>query len=85
MCTENTNTTLVAGSGKDGDDWFPLTKAIVYFDHPQDAPAEHALCIDVWDAATTRRVAVELDPGSARQLAETILATIEVGGGAGRF
>jgi hypothetical protein len=83
MCTEITNTTAVAGSGKDGDDWFQLTKAVVYFDHPQDAPAEHALCIDLWDAATARRVAVELDPDSARRLAETILATIEVGGRAG--
>jgi len=76
MCTEITNTTTVTGSGRDGDDWFKLAKAVVYFDHPQDTPAEHALCIDLWDEATAQRVAVELDPDSARRLAETILATI---------
>ena len=75
MCTEITNTTVVAGSGKDGDEWFPLAKAVVYFDHPQDAPLDHALCIDVW--GTGERVAVELDATSARALAEAILATLD--------
>ena len=74
MCTEITNTTHVAGSGKDGDDWFALAKAVVYFDHPQDAPLDHALCIDVWGGA--ERVAVELDAVSARRLAESILAVL---------
>jgi hypothetical protein len=47
----------------------------VYFDHPQDAPLDHALCIDVWGAG--ERVAVELDAASARRLAEAILATLD--------
>ena len=76
MCTYVTNTTTVAGSARDdGDDWFRVDRAVVYFDHPQDAPVEHALCIDVWGGR--RRVAVELDAASARRLAETILATLE--------
>jgi hypothetical protein len=75
VCTYITNTAAVAGSGYGGDDWFTVDRAVVYFDHPQDAPLDHALCIDVrGDGA---RVAVELDAASARRLAETILATLD--------
>ena len=63
MCTYVTTTTEVAGSAYLGDDWFPVDRAVVYFDHPQDAPFEHALCIDLWGGRT--RVAVptqEIEP-----------------------
>ena len=75
MCTYVTSTVGVAGSGYRGEDWFAVDRAVVYFDHPQDAPVDHALCIDVWGGS--ERVAVELDAASARQLAEAILATLE--------
>jgi Family of unknown function (DUF6295) len=75
MCTYVTTTTKVAGSGYTGDDWFPVDRAAVYFDHPQDAPLDHALCVDVW--GTGGRVAVELDAASARQLAEAILGILD--------
>jgi hypothetical protein len=74
MCTYVTTTTEVAGSGYLGDDWFRVDRAVVYFDHPQDAPLEHALCIDVWGGR--QRVAMELDAASARRLAKSILATL---------
>lgn len=78
MCTYLTNHTSVEGSGLAADGWFRVDRAVVYFDHPQDAPAEHALCIDVGSAADPeRRVSVELDAPSARRLAETILATLD--------
>ena len=75
MCTYVTSTADVTGSGYLGDEWFPVDRAVVYFDHPQDAPLDHAVCIDVW--GFRERVAVELDAASARRLAETILATLE--------
>ena len=75
MCTYVTNTVAVRGSGYRGDEWFAVDRAVVYFDHPQDAPVDHALCIDVWGRGG--RVAVELDADSARRLAETILATLD--------
>jgi len=75
MCTYVTTTTQVAGSGYRGDDWFSVDRAVVYFDHPQDAPLDHALCVDVWGG--TDRVAIELDAISARHLAESILATLD--------
>jgi hypothetical protein len=75
VCTYVTTTAQVAGSGYAGDDWFSVTRAVVYFDHPQDAPLDHALCVDVW--GTTERIAFELDADSARRLAESILATLD--------
>ena len=75
MCTYVTSTADVTGSGYRGDEWFTVDRAVVYFDHPQDAPLDHALCIDLWGG--NERIAVELDAGSARRLAETILATLE--------
>ncbi|MBV8693846.1 MAG: hypothetical protein JOY57_19520 [Actinobacteria bacterium] len=75
MCTYVTTTAPVAGSAYAGDDWFAVNRAVVYFDHPQDAPLDHALCVDVW--GNGERVAVELDAASARALAEAILATLD--------
>jgi hypothetical protein len=79
MCTYLTSTEKVAGTGLGAEGWFAIEQAVVYFDHPQEAPVEHALCIDFRageDADPSRRVAVELDARSARVLAESILATL---------
>jgi hypothetical protein len=75
MCTYLTSNLDIAGSGLGSDDWFRLRTAVVYFDHPQDAPLEHALCID-FRGEGLERVAVELDPESARRLAASILETL---------
>ena len=37
MCTYVTTSVEVAGSGYGGDEWFGADRAVVYFDHPQDA------------------------------------------------
>lgn len=75
MCTYVTSAVDVTGSGYRGDDWVRVDRAVVYFDHPQDAPLDHALCIDVWGGR--ERVAVELNAASARRLAEAIIAILE--------
>jgi hypothetical protein len=69
----------VAGSGKGGAGWFPLTDASVYFDHPVHAPADHTLNVDLRnpDRGASARVAVELDPASARALALAILDMLD--------
>jgi hypothetical protein len=81
MCTNLTVTTSVSGSGLGQDGWFDLDQAVVYFDHPQDALVDHALCIDVRGPTSvsdaSARVAIELDAPSARRLARTILATLD--------
>lgn len=78
MCTYQTATVAISGSGKGAAGWFPLSAATVYLDHPVDAPAEHTLNIDFRnpDRGPSARVAVELDPAAARDLAESILAML---------
>jgi hypothetical protein len=78
MCTYLTEHLTVEGSGKGARGWFSLTDASVYLDHPVHAPAEHTLNIDFLNPAlgASARVAVELDPASARALAEAMLATL---------
>ena len=78
MCTYLTETLDVEGSGKGAAGWFPLTRATVYFDHPQHAPAAHTLNIDFLNPGqgASARVAVELTAASARALASAIEAAL---------
>ena len=85
MCTMIAKQVKIAGSGKGSAGWFTLKEANVSYDHPFDAPFEHALNIDFVNEAQGpgARVAVELSPEAARTLVETILAVLdkaEVGG-----
>jgi hypothetical protein len=85
MCTMIAKQIKVEGSGKGGDGWFPLKEADVSYDHPFDAPYEHALNIDFVNEALGpgARVAVELNLDAARNLVEAIqsvLAQAEQGG-----
>jgi hypothetical protein len=79
MCTYQTEVVPVSGSGKGAGGWFPLTEATVYLDHPVDAPAAHTLNVDFRNPGrgAAARVAVELDPVRARELARTILAVLD--------
>lgn len=79
MCTYTTEHLKVSGSGKGANGWFKLSDASVYFDHPVHAPYEHSLNIDFLapDLGPSARVAVELDPDSARELANAIFAALD--------
>jgi hypothetical protein len=73
------------GSGKGTSGWFKLEQANVSFDHPFNAPFEHALNIDFVNESMgpSARVAVELSEQAARELVKTILAVLneaEAGG-----
>ena len=78
MCTYQTVTIAVRGSGKGAEGWFAVSTATVYFDHPVHSSAEHTVNIDLLnlDRGPDSRVAVELDAGSARALAHAILQTL---------
>jgi hypothetical protein len=78
MCTYLTESIEVSGSGKGADGWFGLSRATVYFDHPQHAPAEHTLNIDFLnpERGPSARVAVELTAESALELAKAIQAAV---------
>lgn len=79
MCTYQTERLAVEGSGKGAGGWFRLTDATVYLDHPVHAPADHTLNVDFLrlQGNAVERVAVELDPKSARALANSILSTLD--------
>ena len=79
MCTMIAQQVKIAGSGKGAAGWFTLHEANVSYDHPFDAPFEHALNIDFVNESLGpgARVAVELSPEAARTLVETILAVLQ--------
>lgn len=79
MCTMIVQNVRIDGSGKGAGGWFALTQASVSYDHPFNAPYEHALNIDFVNEtrAPGGRVAVELSADAARALAETILKVLE--------
>ena len=79
MCTYQTTSIAVTGSGKGAEGWFTLSDASVYFDHPVHAPADHTLNIDFLNPGVgpSSRVALELDPESARRLAEAIVVALD--------
>ena len=79
MCTMIAERVQIEGSGKGTSGWFRVTQANVSYDHPFDAPMEHALNIDFVneDRGPGARVAVELSEESARALVETILDVLD--------
>lgn len=79
MCTMIVTQINIEGSGKGTRGWFALREANVSYDHPFDAPFEHALNIDFVNEALgpNARVAVELSVEAARALAAAISAVLE--------
>lgn len=85
MCTMIAQQIKIEGSGKGTGGWFTLHEADVSYDHPFNAPFEHALNIDFVNEAQGpgARVAVELSVEAARTLVEAIQAVLhraEAGG-----
>lgn len=79
MCTMIALQIKIEGSGKGTQGWFPLGEADISYDHPFDAPFEHALNIDFVNEmlGPGARVAVELSVESARDLMKAIQAVLE--------
>lgn len=79
MCSMISQQVKIAGSGKGAGGWFQLREADVSYDHPFEAPFEHALNIDFVNESLGpgARVAVELSAEAARSLVNTILAVLD--------
>jgi hypothetical protein len=79
MCTYQTETFSVSGSGKGPAGWLRVTDASVYVDHPVHAMAGHTVNVDLRNPALgpAARVALELHPEAARALAAAILRSLE--------
>ena len=78
MCTMIVQQVDVDGSGRGREGWFKLGQANVSYDHPFNAPLDHALNIDFVNEAEGlgARVAVELSVEAARSLVDTILSVL---------
>lgn len=79
MCTMIVEKVKIDGSGKGIQGWFALQQANISYDHPFNAPLEHALNIDFVNESQgpSARVAVELSESSARELVRTILSVLD--------
>ena len=87
MCTMIAEKIDIEGSGKGREGWFKLEKASISYDHPFDAPYEHALNIDFVNESLgpSARVAVELSEDAARELVQTIQAVLDQAGAGGHL
>jgi len=79
MCTMIVKKIKIEGSGKGTSGWFKLEGANISYDHPFNAPYEHALNIDFVNESKgpSARVAVELSEDAARELVKTITAVLD--------
>ena len=87
MCTMIARQIKIDGSGKGRSGWFDLAEANISYDHPFNAPYEHALNIDFVNEAMgpNARVAVELSAEAARELVNTILGVLNQAEGEGHL
>jgi len=78
MCTSIVEIVTASGAGKGDDGWFPLTHAVVSYDHPHHALLEEAITIDFVNQALgpDARAAVELTLESAKALSGALAKAI---------
>lgn len=80
MCTGIIETVEVSDSSGKAQNglWVKLEQVNVSYDHPTDAPQEHAVNIDFVSQKEdpSARIAVELSPESARKLVDAILRAL---------
>ena len=79
MCTSIVQIVDAEGSGKGSDGWFPVSRAVVSYDHPHYALLEEAIAIDFMNPARGpgARAAVELTLESAKALSGALTRAIE--------
>ena len=74
MCTSIVEITQADGMGKAGDDWFPMTTAVVAYDHARHALLPDAITLDFFhrDLPPSQRAAVEISLESAKALRDAL-------------
>ena len=87
MCTMIAEKIKIDGSGKGFGGGFRLEGGSGSYDHPLDAPYEHALNIDFVNEnlGPGARVAVELSESAARNLIKTIQDVLDQAGAGGHL
>lgn len=78
MCTWITEKVAVTGAAKGVADWMTVSQVNVFYDHPVQAPYDHAVIIDFVhpSAGVGARVGVELSAASAVELVKAIEAAL---------
>ena len=79
MCTSIVEIATASGMAKaDKDEWFPLTHAVVAYDHARHALLEDAITIDFvnQELPPRARAAVELTLEAAKALSEALARAI---------
>ncbi|GGC48858.1 hypothetical protein GCM10011504_29040 [Siccirubricoccus deserti] len=70
MCTSIIEIVAAEGMAKRGEGWFPLTQAVVAYDHARHAPLADVITLDFFNAGLEpgARAGVELTLDSAKGL-----------------
>lgn len=70
MCTSIVEIVAVEGMAKRGDAWFPLTQAVVAYDHARHAPLADVITLDFINTSLEpeARAGVELTLETAKEL-----------------
>ncbi len=70
MCTSIVEIARAEGMAKRGDDWFPLSQAVVAYDHARHASLGDVITLDFFNTAlgADARAAVEITLESAKEL-----------------
>jgi len=70
MCTSIIEITRAEGMAKRGEEWFPLSRAVVAYDHARHAPLGDVITLDFLnsDLGSVARAGVELTLDSAKEL-----------------
>ena len=70
MCTSIVEIAPAEGMAKRSDDWFPLTQAVVAYDHARHAPLGDVITLDFFnkDLDAGARAGVEITLESAKRL-----------------
>jgi hypothetical protein len=78
MCTSIVEIVRAEGAGKGDGNWFPVTSAVVSYDHPHHALLEEAITIDFLNAdlGPGARAAVEITLESAKEIATALARAI---------
>ena len=78
MCTSVVEVVRAEGAGKGEGGWFPVTSAVVSYDHPHHALLEEAITIDFVnpELGPGARAAVEITLDSAKAFAAALARAI---------
>lgn len=78
MCTSIVEIVPAEGMAKRGDAWFPLSRAVVAYDHARHAPLADVITLDFINAALDpgARAGVELTLESAKELCAALARAI---------